>query len=92
MVDLKAIKSLRFILSTPQDSPVEVKEGLDKISINKSLTGLVFLITGERPPVVVVNTPDRLDNFAQPCLKLLQKLVELLRQLSDKTNGSSDTS
>ena len=75
----------------PQDSPVQVEEGLDKISIDESLTSLVFLLTGERPPVVVVNPTDGFDNFAQSCLELLQELVEILRQLCHETDGSSNT-
>ena len=77
---------------SPQDSPVQVKEGLDEISVNESLAGLVFLLTGERSPVVVVNTTDRFDNFAQPSLKLLQEIVEFLRQLSHQTDGPTNTS
>ena len=94
MVDLTQRNQfqIQFLHVSPQYSPIQVKEGLDKISVNESLAGLVFLLTGERSPVVVVNPTDGFDNFAQASLELLQELVELLRQLSHQPNGSSDTS
>ena len=91
-MDLTTINHSDLFYFSPQDSPVQVEEGLDKISINESLAGLVFLFTGERPPVVVVNPPNGLDDLAQSGLQFLQELVELLRQLSDQPNGSTDTS
>ena len=90
-MDLTTITQSDLFYFSPQDSPVQVEEGLDKISINEALAGLVFLLTGERPPVVVVNTTDGFDNFAQSCLQLLQELVEILRQLGHQTNGSTNT-